>query len=105
VSMTATITQLWREHRAADFPRAIYGQEVEGHDLVALDAFIAGSVHTFLGEGGRLDLRGTAILGLCHADALLAARTLPESARAYYDRLARLARHVLEAVRDGAPAS
>ena len=103
--MTAAIAQLWQDHHEDDFPTEIYGMEVEGYDVGMIDADIAGCVDTFLTTGGRLDLRRTAILGLVLPHAVLAARTLPEPARAYYTRLERLGRLVLEAVCDGAPAS
>jgi hypothetical protein len=103
--MTATIAQLWQEHLDDEFPSGVRGAELEGHDLVMLDADIAGCVRAFLDEGGRLDLWRTAILGLCHGGAVLAARALADPARAYYARLELIARLTLEAVRDSAPAS
>jgi hypothetical protein len=99
--MTAPITQLWQEHEAAEFPPGVRGAEIEGTDLVLLDADIVGCVTTFLTRGGRLDLRRTAVLGLCHRDVALAARALPEPARTYYRRLERLARLTLAALAHG----
>ena len=103
--MTAAIAQLWAEHQADDFPAEIYGQEVDGYDVVMIEADIAGCVDAFLAASGRLDLWRTAVLGLVLRHAALAAQELPAAARPRYARLERLARLVLEAVRDGAHAS
>ncbi len=102
---TASIRALWAEHQAAEFPHELAGEEVEGTDLVLLDADIAGCVDTFLADGAPLDPQRLAILGLCYRDASRAVLTLSSPARDHYARLEALARQVLEAHANAAPAS
>jgi hypothetical protein len=45
------IEQLWREHKLEAFPQGYRGKDVNGVDLVMLDADVAGCVDTFLDRG------------------------------------------------------
>ena len=91
------IEQLWREHKLAAFPQGYYGKDVNGIDLVMLDADVAGCVDTFLSRG-NLNLFQTAILGLCYRDLTYSIPMLSEEGKAYYRRLELLAKLVLKAV-------
>ncbi|MFD8148868.1 hypothetical protein [Streptomyces sp. NPDC059708] len=53
----AAVRVLWDEHRPAPFPHGLAGQDRAGFDLVLVDADIAGCVHTWLDDGGTLDMR------------------------------------------------
>ena len=91
------IERLWREHESAAFPRGCRGKDVEGVDLVMLDADVAGCVHTFVSRG-NLNLFQTAILGLCYRNLTYLIPMLSEEGRTYYSRLELLAELVLKAV-------
>lgn len=93
------IEELWQEHQSVRFPSGFGGEEIEGIDLALLDADIAGCVGTFI-KRQKLDLKDTAILGLCYRDCAVAAKGLNGEAKDYFIRLEKLALLVLEAVRD-----
>lgn len=59
------IKGLCKEHLATPFPKGFRAKDLNGVDLVMLDADIAGCVDTFV-ERGNLNLFQTAILGLCY---------------------------------------
>ena len=91
------IEQLWREHKLAAFPQDYRGKDLNGVDLVMLDADVAGCVDTFLSRG-NLNLFQTAVLGLCYRNLTYLIPMLSEEGKAYYCRLERLAELVLKAV-------
>jgi hypothetical protein len=88
---------LWREHQDADFPPRCRGREIDGIDLVMLDADIVGCVDRFI--SGQLDVQYAAILGRCYRDVTLVVRQLRDAEeQVYFGRLERLAAAVLEAL-------
>ena len=91
------IKQLWGEHKLAAFPQGCRGKDVNGVDLVMLDADVAGCVDTFLSHG-NLNLFQTVILGLCYRNLTYLTPMLGEDAEPYYRRLELLAELVLKAV-------
>jgi hypothetical protein len=84
------------EHRGAPFPSRLRGEEIEGVDMVMLDADIAGCVDAWLGSRGQLDEQRRGWLQSCLDDLrrVLPALDDPEE-RAYYERLDALARLAL----------
>ncbi|MCX5409941.1 hypothetical protein OG276_38890 [Streptomyces sp. NBC_00086] len=60
------LARLWEEHLRALYPDSFRGVDIEGVDLILLDADVAGLVHTEL--NGGLDDNGIAILWACIAD-------------------------------------
>jgi len=94
------IEKLWAIHRNLKFPKVAY-TEIKGVDLVSLDAFTAGCVHTFLEEKGQLSLLKISTLGLCYHDLgiIIPEITQPE-AHEYFSRLEKLAKQVLESLID-----
>ena len=95
------IEDIWQEHQEATFPSACRGVDIDGIDFVMLDADIAGCVSTFL-KRRTLDLWRTAILGVCYRNVTYALAQMPVEGRPYFQRLERLARLVLNAVREQA---
>jgi len=91
------IEQLWREHELAAFPQGYRGKDVNGVDMVMLDADVAGCVDSFVSRG-RLNLFQTAILGLCYRNLTYLIPMFSEEGKVYYGRLERLAELVLKAV-------
>ncbi|MGW5371257.1 hypothetical protein ACWER6_31455 [Streptomyces sp. NPDC004009] len=84
--------RLWREHRTCEFPAPLRGAEVEGIDLVMLDADTAGCVHAWIRDGGALDPERGRILRTCVEDLdRVTARISDPAGRRYYERLHRLA--------------
>ncbi|HLV26523.1 MAG TPA: hypothetical protein VKZ41_09435 [Gemmatimonadales bacterium] len=94
------ITALWEKHLSTSFPPGLAGEEVEHMDLTLLDAATAGCIAEFLQNDGTLDLGRTAMLGLCHRHAAVAARELEGEGQEYFHRLETLAYEVLQAIRD-----
>ena len=87
------IANLWGEHREAEFPDC-RGDEVNGVDLVMLDASVAGCVSYFVSRG-RLDTRRHDILA---SDVSALADIVPQLdgyARLYFARLHTLALAVI----------
>jgi len=93
------IEELWQEHIGEQFPSNYVGKEIEGIDLVLLDADIAGCVETYI-KRQQLDFKDIAILGLCYRDCAVAVKGLNGVALDYFLRLEKLAMLVLEAIRD-----
>ncbi|WP_377268669.1 hypothetical protein [Peterkaempfera sp. SMS 1(5)a] len=60
------LARLWEERRRALFPASFRGVDIEGVDLVLLDADVAGLIQRELNRG--LDSDGIAILWACIAD-------------------------------------
>ncbi|MDH6228848.1 hypothetical protein M2169_005818 [Streptomyces sp. MJP52] len=84
--------RLWQDHRDAAFPAGLRGVELEGIDMVLLDAETAGCVRTWIDNEGVLDLKRERILqaGVEELELVIPQITDP-SGRAYYERLHRLA--------------
>ena len=87
---------MWDDHLRLSFPARVRGEEVDGIDMVTLDADIAGCVSTWLGNKGRLDETRRGWLEASLADL---ARVLPllddRDERAHYERLRQLAQLAL----------
>ncbi|MGW6273943.1 hypothetical protein [Streptomyces sp. NPDC055060] len=83
---------LWAEHLDARFPAALRGADLEGVDMVMLDAAIAGCVSTWLTRGRPLDADRRRILHGCigDLDRVVPLLTRPEEIE-YCRRLRRLA--------------
>ncbi|MFF5973366.1 hypothetical protein ACFY7C_17765 [Streptomyces sp. NPDC012769] len=84
------LAHLWDVHRRASFPASFRGVDIEGVELVLLDADVAGLVQREL--HGGLDDRGVALLWKCVADL---DKILPlideEYCGSYYARLRAMA--------------
>jgi hypothetical protein len=98
------IERLWAEHLAVDFPD-IRGDELDGTDLVLLDADIAGYVTTYLDNGGRLAPARRAALAALVRQARDASNALTGSGRDHFARLAQVAELVVRAPNRVVPAS
>ncbi|MEV6056995.1 hypothetical protein [Streptomyces sp. NPDC052107] len=88
----AVVARLWQEHLDAKFPAGLRGAELDGIDLVMLDADIAGCVTTWRNNGGFLDVERLRILRDCitEFDKVLPLLVDTEELR-YYKRLHQLA--------------
>lgn len=91
------IKELWAERNLNPFPKGLGGKDVNGIDFDMLDADIAGCVMVYL-ERGTLDVRRTAILGLCYRNCEFVVPILNEEAAEYYWRLGRLAELILKEI-------
>lgn len=89
---SSTVAQQWNKHLRDEFPARLRGEELEGVDLVMLDADTAGCVIAWLGNNGVLDEQQKHSLGavLRDLDVVLPLLTDPVEA-AYYQRLQGLA--------------
>ena len=98
--------RLWDEHRSAPFPDRLRGLEIEGVEMVMLDADIAGCIDTWLGRKRRfsagpprtarpLDERRRGVLRECLAELDRVVPLLLDDEQKYYERLRRLAQLAL----------
>lgn len=85
------LARLWEEHQRAPYPDSFRGIDVEGVELILLDADVAGLVRREL--NGRLDDRGIAILWACIADLdKVVALINSEDCASYFARLRTMAK-------------
>ncbi|MCW3843554.1 hypothetical protein ONA70_25965 [Micromonospora yasonensis] len=84
---SASVAQLWEAHLRAPFPSGLGGTEVEGVDLVLLDADAAGCVRTWLDNGGHLDDWRRSVVSSCSHQLDLVLPVLADEAAGYYRRL------------------
>ena len=94
------VAPLWERHLARPFPPRLRGEEIEGVDMVLLDADIAGCTQTWLKSSTDLDTMRRGALRDClgDLDTVLPQLSDPEEA-AYYAGLRELAVGVLSAQR------
>ncbi|MGD3108778.1 hypothetical protein [Streptomyces sp. YGL11-2] len=90
------LSQLWEEHVRAPFPPHLRGRDIEGEDMVMLDADIAGCVSSSV--SGPLDEKSRRTLLGCLAAV---EKVLPSigdegSAVEYYERLREMAALAVE---------
>lgn len=92
------ILKLWDEHKYAKFRKDIAGEEIDGIDLVLLDADTAGCIDTFLKRSNQytLDISRTAILKHCYRDLSIVSARFAGAPKDYFQRLETLARLILE---------
>jgi hypothetical protein len=102
MTLIAQIQTLWQEQSASMFPKGYGGKEIDGIDLVLLDADTSGCIETMMSNGGHLDIWRTAILGLCYRDLAVVNVALMGEAREHFARLETLAGLALQSVRDKA---
>ncbi|MFD8755688.1 hypothetical protein ACFV0O_32640 [Kitasatospora sp. NPDC059577] len=90
------LSRLWEEHMRAPFPPHIRGREIEGEDMVLLDADIAGCVSSSL--SGHLDEKRRKILLTCLAAVEKVLPSIDDEGGAieYYKRLRDMAALAVE---------
>ncbi|MFB8241018.1 hypothetical protein ACFC58_31220 [Kitasatospora purpeofusca] len=90
------LSRLWEEHMRAPFPPHIRGREIDGEDMVLLDADIAGCVSSSL--SGPLDERRRRILLACLAAVEKVLPSIDDEGGAieYYERLRDMAALAVE---------
>ncbi|MFE9427721.1 hypothetical protein ACFYNO_32685 [Kitasatospora sp. NPDC006697] len=89
------LSRLWEEHMRAPFPPHIRGREIEGEDMVLLDADIAGCVSSSL--SGPLDEKRRRTLLSCLAAVEKVLPSVDEDgAVEYYRRLREMAALAVE---------
>jgi hypothetical protein len=90
--VTDRLRQLWQEHERAPFPEGLAGEEINGVDLVLIDADIAGAIASSVDAPRNLDPTSREALVLCRADL---ERVLPHLSNTpeglYFARLAAMA--------------
>jgi len=62
------IRHLWKQHLDRPFPPRMRGEEIDGVDMVLVDADIAGCVQTWLGSSSSLDAGRIEVLRKCKGD-------------------------------------
>lgn len=91
------VRRLWRMHKAEPYPPRFRADQVQGIDLVQLDADLADAVIAWIGSGGRLDADQRADLRRLVADADLVMPALAADERVRFRRLQRMAAPALNA--------
>jgi len=94
------IEVLWQEHLDADFPPECRGADINGIDVVLLDADTAGCISTFLHHGHRLDMWRLAVIGICYHDLAVVSHDLTGEGKEYFRRLEELAGLVIREVQN-----
>ena len=89
------LQRLWDEHESAPFPSEIAGEEIEGEDLVSLDTFTAGCIHSFLVKRDSLNKDRIDTLGECFSGLTTVLPHLTGDAKDYYSRLHEMSRITL----------
>jgi len=95
--------ELLKEHDQDSFPTQCRGEEIDGIDLVLLDADTYGCLSTYYGRSGKrlkLDDDRIHILQLCKTDLETVLPKLSGDAKEYYDRLLRISDIVLLKIRN-----
>ncbi len=103
MTMTTEIETLWQAHLKSRYPAGCSPGPLGSIDLNLLDSTTAGCISTFLHRRRTLDVRRTAILGLCYYDLSIALPVLTGDARTYFERLGLLAQMVLKSVAGSGP--
>lgn len=90
------IRRLYRRHLEMPFPSRLRGEEIDGVDMVMVDADVAGCVVTWLGSSTNLDAGRIRVLRVCgdDIDRILPGLDDPDEAE-YYSSALDLARAVL----------
>lgn len=86
----------WQTHLATPFPGPLRGVEVDGIDLVSLDADASGYIQTYLAGRRPLDARYRDGLERCRRDLSAVAGILSGDGAGYYERLLNIVERVLE---------
>jgi hypothetical protein len=94
MTISVEILKLWKQHSAAAFPKE--DKEIDGINVSLLDTEIAGCVHMFIHNGGRLDYQRVLTL----RDRLIDLNTiilfLDKDELDYFNRLRELANLILQ---------
>lgn len=90
------IRLLYRRHLEMPFPPRLRGEEIEGVDMVMVDADVAGCVDTWLGSSSNLDAGRIRVLRACgdDIDRILPSLDDPDEVT-YYSSARDLARAVV----------
>lgn len=91
------VAALWREHMEAPFPARLRGEDVNGVDMVMLDADIAGCVVSCSYGAQRPSAEHRDVLRLCMEDLAKVLPDLSEGEARYYERLGRMGETILAA--------
>ena len=90
------VADLWKAHQEAAFPRRLIVEEVAGVEMVMLDADVAGSIMSWLGNGGDIDDRRWDVLAVCEQNLIRVIPELADYEASYFQRLLEMAVLVLD---------
>jgi hypothetical protein len=93
----AAVTTLFEAHRKAPFPSRWRGADVEGIDMVMLDATAAGCASAWLEQQSLVDDQRWDVLAECEQRLIRVIPELDACGREYYQRLLDMTVLVLEA--------
>src|SRR4051794_19474230 len=97
------IRRQWQAHLNRAFPARMRGEDIDGVDMVMIDADVAGCVSTWLGSSSALDAARIGILRVCRDELQRVVPKLGDpTERDYYGGLQKLANAVLDA-QQGSP--
>ncbi len=95
VAVGDEVARLWRKHAHAEFPARLRGEEIEGVDLVALEADIVGCVQSWRAGTLGEDQSKTLTQRIEDLDAVMPLLTSRVEVL-YFERLCQLALVVLD---------
>jgi len=91
-----SISKMWDTHLCNKFPPELEGEEINGIDLVMLDADIAGCVHSILKKQPcAIPIWKCAVLGICFAEASMVCLKLSGESLHYFEYLKNMAQMAL----------
>ena len=93
MTISSEILALWEQHSIAAFPKG--DKEIDGINLSLLDTGIAGCVHMFIHNGGRLDYQRVLTLRNHLIDLNTIILFLERDELNYFNRLKELANLIL----------
>ncbi len=101
--LVRTVAELYEEHRRAAFPRRLTRDDANSVEMVSLDSRVAGCVHTWLTNGGRIHDQGWDNLAECEQLLHRASPALDGGEASHYRRLLTMTVLILENPEDRQP--
>jgi len=94
MTISSEILKLWKQHSTASFPKG--DKEIDGINLSLLDTEIAGCVHMFVHNGGKLDYQRVLTLRNHLIDLNTIILFLDKDELNYFNRLREMANLILQ---------
>lgn len=84
------IQQLYEKHLNTPFPLELRGEEIDGIELVLIDADAAGVISTFLSSHDKLELNLKLLVPTIASELQIVINQLSGSEKAYYENLLKI---------------
>jgi hypothetical protein len=98
MTISPEIQELWNQHSSSPFPKGYGRTEIQNVDLALLDAEIAGCIHMYIHNDGKLDYPRIKFLRQRLIDLNNILLLLDREELIYFDRLRALSHLILQEV-------